>query len=303
MVDTNNNNIYNVYKLNMLHMLYKLNNICNVKNVCREVKIMIISIFNQKGGVGKSTTAINLASALAEHNKSVLVIDLDPQANTTNALGIDDDSLEQSIYSLLLGLINSQSRNKIDKRTIKSHILKTPFNVDVIPSEIALANAELNMVSAVSRETLLSKIVKQLEDDYEYILIDCPPSLGLLSINGLSASDNIIVPVYPSYFSVKGITQLLNTVELVKDSLKPQLDIMGVLVTKYDQRISRHREIKEDLMSVPIFKNKVFNTAIRTNQELEKAQDNRLPINYFNRDCNGHEDYMNLAKEVINYGK
>lgn len=264
---------------------------------------MIISMFNQKGGVAKTTTTTNLASALVEKGKKVAIIDLDPQANSTNALGIDDESLDNSIYDLLLEYNSIQDKKQFKKERILEFIQKTSFNVDILPSDINLAEAEQTLSSAVSREMLLNKLLTLIKADYDYILIDCPPSLGLLSINALSASDFLIIPVYPSYFSVKGIKQLLRTYNLVRDNLKPELDIMGVVITKYDQRISKHKEIKSDLEGLQIFQGKVFKNPIRTNAELEKAQDSQKPINHFNRECNGYVDYMNLADEVINYGR
>ena len=265
----------------------------------------IISIFNQKGGVAKTTTTTNLACALGEKGKKVLLVDLDPQANSTNALGIDDESLDNSIYDLLLEYNSIQDKKKFKKERILEFIQPTSFDVDILPSDINLAEAEQTLSGAVSREMLLNKLLIfiKADADYDYILIDCPPSLGLLSINALAASDYLIIPVYPSYFSVKGIKQLLRTYYLVKDNLKPELDIMGVVITKYDQRISKHKEIKADLENLQIFQDKVFKNPIRTNAELEKAQDSQKPINFFNRECNGFIDYMNLADEVINYGR
>ncbi len=264
---------------------------------------MIISMFNQKGGVAKTTTTTNLASALSEKGNKVIIVDLDPQANSTNAMGIDDESLDKSIYDLFLEYNSIQDKKQFKKERILEFIQKTSFNVDILPSDINLAEAEQTLSSAVSREMLLNKLLSHIKADYDYILIDCPPSLGLLSINALAASDYLIIPVYPSYFSVKGIKQLLRTYYLVKDNLKPELDIMGVVITKFDQRISKHKEIKADLESLQIFQGKVFKNPIRTNAELEKAQDSQKPINHFNRECNGFIDYMNLADEVINYGR
>ena len=260
---------------------------------------MIILIFNQKGGVAKTTTTTNLAGALAEKQKKVLIIDLDPQANSTNALGIDDESLDKSIYDLL----QIRDKKQLKKETILEFIHKTSFNIDILPSDINLAEAEQTLSSAVTREMILSKILVFIKDEYDYILIDCPPSLGLLSINALAASNYLIIPIYPSYFSVKGLKQLLRTFNIVKDNLNPDLDIMGVILTKYDQRLSRHREIKDNIESLQTFKGKVFKNPIRINAEIEKAQDHQMPINYYNRECNGFIDYMNLADEVINYGR
>jgi chromosome partitioning protein len=265
--------------------------------------MVIMSIFNQKGGVAKTTTTTNLACALAEKGKRVLIVDFDPQANSTNALGIDDENLNSSVYDLLQEFNSMRNKKEFSGKNVKEYIQKTSFTVDVLPSDINLAEAEQTLSSAVSREMLLNKVLSAIKDEYDFILIDCPPSLGLLSINALAASDFIIIPVYPSYFSVKGLKQLLHTYTVIKDNLRPELEIMGVLVTKFDQRISKHKEIKDDLESVSIFAGKVFKTVIRVNSELEYAQDKQQPITTYNRNCNGYEDYNNLADEVLNYVK
>jgi chromosome partitioning protein len=264
---------------------------------------MIISVFNQKGGVAKTTTTTNLACALAEYGKKVLIVDFDPQANSTNALGIDDENLEHSVYDLLNEYNALRNRQEFKSERVKKFILKTSFTVDILPSDINLADAEQTLSNAVSREMLLSKVLTSIRNDYDYIVIDCPPSLGLLSINALTASDKIIIPLYPSYFSVKGIKQLLRTYTLIKDNLRPDLEIMGVVITKYDQRIAKHKELRAELEDLNIFKGKVFHTAIRVNSELEYAQDNQQPITAYNQHCNGYDDYKNLANEVLNYGK
>jgi chromosome partitioning protein len=264
---------------------------------------MIISVFNQKGGVAKTTTTTNLACALGELGKKVLIVDFDPQANSTNALGIDDENLRYSVYDLMHEYNTLQNKKELKSENVKKYILQTSFKVDVLPSDINLAEAEQTLSSIVSREMILFKILSTIKNDYDFILIDCPPSLGLLSINSLAASDYIIIPVYPSYFSVKGIKQLLRTYNLIKDNLRPELEIMGVLVTKFDQRIAKHKEIRTDLENLSIFKDKVFKNPIRVNSELEYAQDNQQPITTYNRNCNGYEDYLYLANEVINYVK
>mgnify|MGYP001314977957 CR=1 FL=1 len=255
----------------------------------------IIGVFNQKGGVAKTTTTSNLGSAIAMKGNKVLMVDLDPQANCTNALGVDDETLEQSIYDLLI------SQKKVKKEGILEITKKTSFNVDLLPSDISLADAEQTLSNVISRETVLKKLLDQVRDDYDYILLDCPPSLGLLSINALAASDYIIIPVYPSYFSVKGIKHLLKTYTLVKDNLNQKLDIMGIVLTKFDQRINKHKEIKGDLEKLQVFENKVFKTVIRVNSELEYAQDEQKPITFYNTNCNGYIDYTNLADEVLSH--
>jgi chromosome partitioning protein len=256
---------------------------------------MIIGVFNQKGGVAKTTTTSNLGSAITMKGKKVLVVDMDPQANCTNALGVDDETLEQSIYDLLI------SQQKPNKERILEVVKRTSFEVDLLPSDISLADAEQTLSNVISRETVLKKLLDQVRNDYDYILVDCPPSLGLLSINALAASDYIIIPVYPSYFSVKGIKHLLKTCSVVKDNLNQKLDIMGIVLTKFDKRITKHKEIKWDLEKLQVFKNKVFKTVIRVNSELEYAQDEQKPITFYNTSCNGYIDYTNLADEVVNH--
>lgn len=257
----------------------------------------IISLFNQKGGVAKTTTTINLANCLVEKGKKVLVVDFDPQANSTNSLGVDDENLNLSIYQL----INEATTKKLKKERILEFINKTSFGIDLLPTDISLANAEQTLSNIISRETVLAKALNVIKNDYDYILIDCPPSLGLLSINSLAASDFIIIPVYPSYFSIKGLKHLLTTFEVVKENLKDDLEIMGILLTKYDNRKTMARDIRNSLDKLDIFKNKVFKTVIRINSELEYAQDNQKPIAHYNKDCNGYIDYTNLAKEVIEH--
>lgn len=264
---------------------------------------MIISIFNQKGGVAKTTTATNLACSLSEKNKKVLLVDFDPQANSTNALGINDEELDFSVYDLLMEYNDIRKNKKYEKDMVLKFIMDTNFNINLIPADIRLAEAEQTLSNAVSRELLLNKLLSFIKDDYDFILIDCPPSLGLLSINALAASDSVIIPVYLSYFSVKGMKQMNQTFTLVRDNLNPDLDIMGFLITKFDQRVKQQKELKEALMSAEDIKEKIFKTPIRINAELEKAQDKQKPINFFNRECNGFIDYMNLADEVINYVK
>lgn len=247
-----------------------------------------ISIFNQKGGVSKTTTAINLASILAERGKKVLVADMDPQANTTNGFGVDDDNLKASIYNLL----HNQCK-------LEDIIIRNQYGVDLVPADISLSNAEITLANAMSRETILNRILVPYRKLYDYIIIDCPPSLGLLSINALVASDYLIIPVSPAYFSIKGIKHLLGTVNLVRDNLKPELKIMGVLITKFDARVNLSKDIRTDLINV--FGNQVFKTVIRKNSQIEYAQDKQKPINHFDRLCNGCIDYFKLADEVINY--
>lgn len=254
---------------------------------------MIISIFNQKGGCGKSTTTINLGAALAQCGKKVLVVDMDAQANTTNGVGIDDEALEVTVYDLLVA-------KKVSYEKIKEVIIKTDYeNLDCLPSDIQLSNAEIELSSAMSRETVLRKILNKIKDDYDYILIDSPPSLGLLSVNSLVASDSLLIPVNTAYFSIKGIKHLINTFNLVKDNLNEKLEIMGVLITMFSVRKNIAKNIKNDL--VDVFGEKVFENVIRIDSKIEYSQDEQKPLIFFNQKCNAYEDYMNLAQEVIMY--
>lgn len=254
---------------------------------------MIISIFNQKGGCGKSTTTINLGAALATQGKKVLVVDMDAQANTTNGVGIDDEELEVTIYDLLIS-------KKVTYENIKEVIKKTAYeNLECLPSDIQLSNAEIELASAMSRETILKKIIDKIKNDYDYILIDSPPSLGLLSVNSLVASDKLIIPVNTSYFSVKGIKHLMNTFNLVKDNLNEKLEIMGVLITMFTSRKTLAKNIRESLIEV--FGNKVFDSVIRVDSKIEYSQDAQSPVIHFNNKCNSFDDYMSLSKEVLNY--
>ncbi|MBZ9637581.1 ParA family protein [Clostridium sp. FP1] len=254
---------------------------------------MIISIFNQKGGCGKSTTTINLGAALASQGMKVLVVDMDAQANTTNGVGIDDEELEVTIYDLLIS-------KKITYENIKEVIKKTTYeNLECLPSDIQLSNAEIELASAMSRETILKKIIDKIKNDYDYILIDSPPSLGLLSVNSLVASDKLIIPVNTSYFSVKGIKHLMNTFNLVKDNLNENIEIMGVLITMFTSRKTIAKNIKESLIEV--FGAKVFDSIIRVDSKIEYSQDAQEPVIYFNNKCNAFDDYMSLSKEILNY--
>lgn len=250
----------------------------------------IICVLSQKGGVGKTTATINLGAALALKGSKVLIIDNDPQANSTNALGFDDEALEHTIYELL-------TDNVITKQDIVKVIHNTKYkDLDLIPADITLADAEIRLSSALSRETILKKMIKHIDEDYDFIFIDCPPSLGLISINGLVAADMVIIPVFPSSFSVKGIRHLSKTVSKVKEALNPDLRHM-VLITKYDSRTKMSHDYTQRLKDS--FGDNIFKTIIRVNAEIEYAQGSSTPIVHYNLSCNGSEDYLNLAEEVI----
>lgn len=252
---------------------------------------MIISFFNQKGGCGKSTSASNLAAYLSRHGKKVLAVDMDPQANLTVSLGINDEELQTTIYDLL-------RNSEFKKERILEVIQETSYErLFLLPSDITLSDAEITLSTAMNRETILKKILSQVKDKYDFIIIDCPPSLGLLSVNALSASDYIVVPVTPQFFSIKGIKDLVNTFNLVKENLNPSLDILGVLITKYDARKKIAKEIRELLISH--FGDKVFNSVIREDVKIEYSQDERTPIIYYYEKCKSNEDYVSFGREVL----
>lgn len=255
-----------------------------------------IVLFNQKGGVAKTTTSINLAAALSYKGYKTLLVDLDPQANSTIGVGIDDEALDKTIHDLII------HKGKITRHLVESHIIKTDYdNLELLPSNIELSDAELYLVSVMNRESVLKKILQTIDDQYDYIIIDAPPSLGLLSINALVASDHLIIPVSTSYFASKGIKQLLETYRIVKENINEELDIMGVLITKYDVRKNIAKDIRTTLSEV--FGNKLFTTLIRVNSQIEYSQDKQTPIIYFDQKCNGFQDYIALAEEVLHYGK
>jgi chromosome partitioning protein len=256
---------------------------------------MIISVFNQKGGVAKSTTVTSLAAALTKFGKKVLVVDMDPQANSTLGLGVDDESLaeDSTIYRLL-------KEQRLHKNLVEGIIMETQYdNLHLIPSDIFLSDAEIVLANAMNRERLLAKVLKFVQDDYDYILIDCPPSLGLLSLNALVASDKLIVPLTPGFFSSKAIKHLLTTVNRVQDNLNSELGIMGILVTKYD---ARKKDLNAGLPS-KILDYKIFDAIIRIDSQVEYAQENMMPVPFYNEKSKASEDYMNLAKEVLADGE
>lgn len=248
---------------------------------------MIISIFNQKGGVGKSTTAINLCAGLAESYR-VLLIDMDPQANATSGSG---SQKKNNIYDLL------QKKIKINES-----IEQTEFGFDIIPANIALSNAEIGLSNAINRESILKRALKSVSSEYDYIIIDCPPNLGLLSLNSLVACDKIIIPVSPEYFAIEGIAALVETYKLVKENINNDLEIMGVLLTKYNKMKNASKEIREKLIQV--FGNDlIFNTVIRVDSQIDYSQGANKPLKFYDNKCRAYEDYSNFVREVYNRGK
>jgi chromosome partitioning protein len=251
----------------------------------------VIAVANQKGGVGKTTTAVNLSACLAFKGKSVLLIDLDPQGNTTSGLGIDKSGVTISSYDVL-----------INETPISDCIKSTDLKeLSLCPSNMNLAGAELELVNLISRENRLKEAIGEIKDNYDYIFIDCPPSLGLLTINALTASNTVLVPIQCEYYALVGLGQLMNTVKRVQKYLNKELDVEGVVLTMFDARTNLSMQVIDEVRDH--FRDKVYRTVIPRNVKLSEAPSYGKPIILYDPKCKGSESYMDLADEVIENGK
>ncbi len=250
----------------------------------------IIAIANQKGGVGKTTTAVNLSACIADKGKRVLLIDIDPQGNSTSGLGIEKSTLKASAYDVL---INSTEA----KTAVMGTMIDT---LDIIPANIDLVGAEVELVSRMAREQILKTALKPIRDSYDYIFMDCPPSLGLITINALTAADKILVPIQCEYYALEGLSQLINTIKLVKTNLNPNLEVEGVVLTMFDGRTNLSIQVVEEVKKY--FKNKVYQTIIPRNVRLGEAPSFGLPVIRYDAACLGSQCYNDLAKEIIDNG-
>ena len=250
-----------------------------------------IAIANQKGGVGKTTTSINLSASLAAKGKKVLVIDTDPQGNTISGFGVEKNDLDNTVYELMLS-----------ECSIKECILNDVIDgVSIIPSNVNLAAAEIELIGVDRKEYILKKEVEWIKDSFDYIIIDCPPSLSMLTINAMTTADTVLVPIQCEYYALEGLSQLIHTINLVKERLNPDLDIEGVVFTMYDSRTNLSMQVVENVKSN--LSQKVFQTLIPRNIRLAEAPSYGMPINAYDPKSAGAEAYMQLAEEVINGGK
>jgi chromosome partitioning protein len=248
----------------------------------------VIAIANQKGGVGKTTTAINLGASLAVAEKRTLVLDIDPQGNATSGLGVESPASRPTIYDVLIG------QNELAEAIVEQ--VHFPY-LDVVPSTRDLVGAEIELVSAFSRETILRKALDTIRGRYEYVLVDCPPSLGLLTVNTLTAADSVLIPIQCEFYALEGLSQLLNTVRLVQRGLNPSLDIEGVLLTMYDKRLNLSRQVSDEAREY--FGPKVYRSAIPRNVRLAEAPSFGQPIVLYDVLSAGAQAYLELAHEVI----
>ena len=247
----------------------------------------IIAVFNQKGGVGKTTTNVNLSASLGKMGKKVLVLDLDPQGNSTSGYGIEKSEVETTIYEVLL---NNDS--------IRDAIIKTEFdNIDIVAAATELAGAEIEFTDIPEREYILKKAINEVKDEYDYIFVDCPPSLGMLTINCLTAVDSVLIPIQCEYYALEGVSQLMGTISLIKKSLNPNLEIQGVVLSMFDGRANLSIQVVEEVKKY--FKGSVYTTLIPRNVRLAEAPSHGKPVIYYDSRCKGSIAYLELAEEFI----
>lgn len=248
----------------------------------------IIAIANQKGGVGKTTTTINLSACLAETGKRVLTIDLDPQGNTTSGIGLEKDDLENTVYELLL-----------DECTVKACIYRTQIDsLDIIPSNVNLSGAEIELLGINEKEYILKNAIDYIKDDYDFVIIDCPPALNMLTVNAMTTADSILVPIQCEYYALEGLSQLIHTIDLVQQRLNPRVKIEGVVFTMYDARTNLSMQVVDNVKEN--LKTTIYQTIIPRNIKLAEAPSHGLPINLYDNRSAGAESYRLLAKEIMN---
>lgn len=250
----------------------------------------IIAIANQKGGVGKSTTAINLSACLGEAGQKVLVIDMDPQGNTTSGLGVEKEKKEDTVYELLLG-----------ESTLEECLIPLEYEgLTLIPSNVNLAGAEIELIGIENKEFILKDQIDTVKNNYDYIIIDCPPSLNMLTINAMTTADTVLVPIQCEYYALEGLSQLMHTIELVQERLNPDLEMEGVVFTMYDARTNLSLQVVENVKSN--LNQTIYKTIIPRNVRLAEAPSHGMPINYYDGKSSGAESYRLLAEEVIHRG-
>ena len=268
-----------------------LRNVIKVKNQSRKLDARVITVTSGKGGVGKSTTAINLSACLAEKGKKVLAIDMDPQGNMSSGLGVDKNEVEKTVYDLIIGNIGIEE-------CIYEEVIE---NLDVLPSNIDLSAAEIELIGVDNKEYILRDEVNKVKEKYDFIIIDCPPALSMLTINAMTTSDSVLVPIQCEYYALEGLSQLIHTIELVQERLNPELEIEGVVFTMYDARTNLSLQVVENVKDN--LNQNIYKTIIPRNVRLAEAPSYGMPINLYDPKSKGTESYLLLAEEVINKGE